>query len=151
MSNQWVKTVKRKLSPSHIEKVATIAELRQEAASEIADIGLFTAGDARGRVNDSNRKRREALNTAKGVVKDSLLFTERERQCVIASDGKGTIAGKDKFMKASKEANKIWRSIVKRVAFKYLNIPVSPRRTWSASMARAKQSRQHYSGAGSQP
>lgn len=29
MSNRWVKTVTRKHSPSHIEKVATIADLRQ--------------------------------------------------------------------------------------------------------------------------
>lgn len=106
---------------------------------------MFTAGNARGRFNESSRKRREAFNTAIGVVKDSPLFTERGRQCVIALNGKVIIAGKeDKFMKASKEATKIWRNVVKRVAFKDLKIPASPRKSWRASMATAKEPRQHY-------
>ena len=79
MSNRWVKTVTKKLSPSHLENVAALADLRQDAASELADIGLFVAGDDRDRFFDTVRKRRAAVEIAITAIKDSPLFTDAGR------------------------------------------------------------------------
>lgn len=92
MSHLWINSVTGNLSPIHLEKVAAIADLRQEAALEMVDVGLLTAGDTRDRLNGATRKRREAFNTVIRVVKDSPLFTAQGRDYVMALDGKVMIA-----------------------------------------------------------
>lgn len=56
---------------------------------------MLTAGDARDRVHDTNRKRSIAVKAAIGLMKDSSFFTERGRDSDIALDGKVMVAEKD--------------------------------------------------------
>lgn len=88
----------KELSPSHLEKVTAIADLRQNAASEVADIGSFAPGDARDRLKDTVRKRHPAVEAAMEVVKDSLLFTKQRSKRVVAFDGKVMAVGMDEKM-----------------------------------------------------
>lgn len=55
MSSRRVKAERRELSPPHLKKLAAMADLWHGAASEVANLGLSTAGDGRDWIN-SNRK-----------------------------------------------------------------------------------------------
>lgn len=56
-----MKTVTKKLPQSHLANLAALAGLRQDAASEVADLGSLMTGVERERFNETVRKRRDAV------------------------------------------------------------------------------------------
>lgn len=65
--------------PSHVEKVAAIADLPQDAASNFADVGLFTPVNTVERSREKFRKRSTTVKNVMGVLINSTLMTERGR------------------------------------------------------------------------
>lgn len=64
----------KELSPSHLQKVAAIADLRQNAASEVANLGLFTASYTMERLSDTVGERSGAVVKVMQVTKNSPLL-----------------------------------------------------------------------------